>query len=144
MRGNWARAAAELEAQMTFVGVLPEASRDSGSHGCTYFAIPAGQELAAGRDLLACLADGCEVCLRNDLDEGGEGCTSFRRWQSGLMTMVGGHGWQSGWTLTDEASIVAAVVELASFNRGGHWSRQGSITRGKDQVQPVASTGWGR
>jgi hypothetical protein len=38
-----------------------------------------------------------EVSLRNDWDEGGEGMTSFRRTQAGLVTLISGHGWQSGW-----------------------------------------------
>ena len=45
--------------------------------------------------MLACLADGLEVCLGNDSDEGSEGMTSFRRIQAGLVIQVGGHGWQS-------------------------------------------------
>jgi hypothetical protein len=64
---------------MTFLGLTIDGSRDAGGHIITLCAIPAGRESAAGRDLLACLADGAEVCLSNDLDDGGEGCTLFCR-----------------------------------------------------------------
>lgn len=118
--------------QMTFLGLTVEGCRDAGSHVITYFAIPPGKEEAAGCDLLVSLADGFEVLLRNDLDEEGhEGCTLFRRSPSGLETMVGGHGWSNTWKPTDEASFLSAVVELAKFNRGGHWSTQASLDRRK-------------
>jgi hypothetical protein len=117
---------------MAFLGLSLEGERDAGGQFITYFAIPAGRESAAGDDLLVCLADGAEVCLHNDLDEeGGEGCTFFRRVGSSLVTMVGGHGWQGDWKATDEAGVRTAVAELADLNRGGHWSTQGSIIRSK-------------
>jgi hypothetical protein len=111
---------------MKFDGLVVECRRE-GSVFCTYFAIPPGREEAAGRDLLRCLADGMEVWLRNDLDEGGEGATLFRCSRSGLETMFGGHGWSSSWTATDEAGVCAAVRDLAVFNRGGHWAAQGEL-----------------
>jgi hypothetical protein len=121
--------------RMTFVGLSLEDSRDAGGHVITYFAIPAGRESAAAGDLLGCLAAGWEVCLRNDLDEGGEGCTFFRRSPSGLVTMTSGHGWQGEWRPLDEAGVLAAVVELAGLNRGGHWSTRGSISRSKSPAE---------
>jgi hypothetical protein len=69
--------------------------------------------------------------LRNDLDEGHEGCTLFRHSASGLETMIGGHGWSSNWKPTDEAGVLSDVAELADLNRGGHWSSQGSLDRRK-------------
>src|SRR5262245_41278315 len=98
-----------MASQLTFLGLSVEGTRDAGGHITIDFAIPAGQEAAAGRDLLACLADGFEVWLRNDLDEGCEGCTLFRRTPSGLATMVGGHGWSGEWQPTDEAAVLSAV-----------------------------------
>lgn len=82
--------------------------------------------------------------MRNDLDEGGEGCTLFRRSLSGLVTKVGGHGWQGAWKTTDEAGVLSAVADLAEFNRGGHWSTQGSITRGKRRAEEGAAADGGR
>ncbi len=119
---------------MVFLGISLEGDRETGGCSITCFAIPPGHESAAGRDLLACLADGVEVCLRNDLDEGGEGCTLFRRSPSGLVTKVGGHGWQSEWVPTDEASVLASVAELAVLNRGRHWGEQGMLTRAKSHA----------
>jgi hypothetical protein len=124
---------------MTCLGLTIEGSRDAGGHFITYFAIPAGRESAAGHDLLACLADGAEVCLSNDLDEGREGCTLFCRSAMGLVTKVAGHGWQSEWKPTDEAGVLSAVAELADLNRGGHWRTQGSIIRSKRHAAPDAS-----
>lgn len=121
----------QVAIRMTFLALSVEGSRDAGSHVTTYFGIPPGLEDVAGQDLLRCLADGFEVCLRNDLDEGHEGCTLFRRAPSGLETMVRGHGWSSKWKPTDEADVLSAVAELVEFNRGGHWSIQGSLDRYK-------------
>jgi hypothetical protein len=104
---------------MAFSGLSIEGNRDAGSCFITYFAIPPGRETLAGRELLALLGDGTEVRLSNDLDEGGEGTTGFRRSASGLDTMVGGHGWQSDWKPIDEATFLALVAELAVHNRGG-------------------------
>lgn len=116
---------------MTFDHLIVEGGRDAGNRVLTYFAIPPGQEEDAGHDLLRCLADGFEVSLRNDLDEGGEGCTVFRGSPSGLETMRFGHGWSSNWEPTDETSFLSSVAELATFNRGGHWDTQGSLERRK-------------
>ena len=93
------------------------------------FAIPLGREADAARELLACLAAGFEVCLRNDLDEGHEGTTFFRRTAAGLSTKVGGHGWQGDWRPIDDAGFVAAVAGLAAHNRGGQWSTRGTLVR---------------
>lgn len=118
---------------MTFDGLLVEGSRDAGSCLLNYFAIPPGQESVAGRELLACLAEGAEVSLSNDLDEGGEGCSCFRRLPSGLVMKIGGHGWQSDWKPIDEAGFLAAVAELAGHNRGGP-SAHGSISQAKSSA----------
>ena len=87
------------------------------------FAIPAGSEEAAGRDVLSALA------LNNDLDEGGEGSTTFRAAAGRIESRSGGHGWQGEWTSLDEAACLAAVPALAAFNRGGFGSTEGSVTR---------------
>jgi hypothetical protein len=121
---------------MTFLGLSVEGSRGDRGKVIIYFGIPAGRELVAGGDLLACLAEGAEVCLRNNLDDGGEGYLFFRNSPSGLVTMIGGHGWQSEWKPTDECAVLSAVAELADFNRGGHWSTQGSSARRKTQAEP--------
>lgn len=112
---------------MTVRGLSLGGEYDSG--GCTAiaFGIPKGSEREAGLDVLACLADGLEVSLRNDLDEGGEGSTSFRRTPTGLVKRVEGHGWQSGWKPTDEGDVLASVTDLAEHNR----SNQGSLIRQK-------------
>lgn len=111
-----------------FESILIEERRDAGSRQTIYFAIPSGRESAAGSELLTCLADGAEVSLRNDLDEGGEGFSSFCRSSSGNFTRVGGHGWQNEWKPIDEAAFLTAVVEMACHNRGGA-PAQGSITQ---------------
>jgi hypothetical protein len=124
---------------MKFFGLSEEGSRDAGGHIITYFGIPVGQEEAAGRDLLACLTDGFEVSLCNDLDEGLEGTTQFMLLPSGLVTKVGGHGWSSQWKPTDEAGFLSAVTELANLNRGGDWSRQGSLSRSKYPERAIST-----
>jgi hypothetical protein len=113
---------------MEFTGLAVEGSREAGGQSITYFAIPAGQESAAARELVACLDDGFEVCLRNDLDESGEGYTLFRKAPTGLVTRVGGHGWSGEWQAIDQAGLQVSIAALAPHNRGGHWSAQGSLT----------------
>jgi hypothetical protein len=115
---------------MTFGGLSLEGERDAGSCFITYFAILPGREAEAARDLLACLADGIEVCLCNDLDGGGEGLTSFCHTPTGLSSMVGGHGWQGSWRPIDEVGFAAAILDLAAHNRGGQCAR-GSLVRYK-------------
>lgn len=116
---------------MTFGSLLIEGERDVGGSLITYFAIPPGREAEVARDLLACLSDGVEVSLRNDLDEGREGVTFFRRTAAGLSSKVGGRGWQGDWEVIDEVQLASAVAELAAHNRGGHWSAQGALIRHK-------------
>jgi hypothetical protein len=101
-------------ARMELPGLVLGGDRDTGGSIITGFAIAPGRETQAGRDVLACLAAGMEVTLPNDLDEGGEGSTSFRRAEVGFVKQVGGHGWQSGWRPATEADVLAAVVELAA------------------------------
>jgi hypothetical protein len=115
---------------MEFTGLTLEDERDTGGSLTTHFAVPPGRESEAAHDLLACLAAGAEIKLRNDLDEGGEGITFFRRTPAGLSSKVGGHGWQGQWQPIDEAEFVAAVMELAPHNRGGSQG-QGSLVRYK-------------
>ena len=103
---------------MTFVGLSLGEQHDRGGAIVMSFGILPGLESEAGLDVLAYLADGLEVALENDLDEGHEGVTSFRRTRSGLVTQIGGHGWQSGWKPTDDAGVLATVIELAVLNRG--------------------------
>jgi hypothetical protein len=113
---------------MTFDGLMVEGRREAGSRLITHFAFRPGQEEAAGRELLACFADGAEVGLRNDPDEGGEGLSTFRCSTSGLVSMINGHGWQSAWKPIDESGFLRAVAGLACHNRGGPFG-QGSIIR---------------
>ena len=112
---------------MAFRGLLLGGGQDGGGRVVTSFSIPPGLESEAGHDVLACLADGLEVRLGNDSDEGSEGMTSFRRMPSGFVIQVGGHGWQSDWKPTDDASVLNAVRELAAHNRDG----QGQLIRHK-------------
>src|SRR5262249_58398314 len=111
---------------MTLRGLSLGDERDTGGCIVTPFGVVPGRERQAGRDVLACLAGGLEVSLSNDLDEGGEGSTSFCRTRSGLARQVGGHGWQSGWEPATEADVLAAVAALAA--RPG---RRGSLVRYK-------------
>jgi hypothetical protein len=99
---------------MELPGLVLGSDHDTGGYIVTGFAIAPGREEQAGRDVLACLAAGLEFALPNDLDEGGEGSTSFRRTGSGLVRLVGGHGWQSGWRPVGESDVLAAVSELAA------------------------------
>src|SRR5262249_24498982 len=115
------------DAHMTLRGLSLGGERDCGGCIVVSFGIPTGLERGAGLYVLACLGGGVGVSLRNDLDEGGEGSTSFRRTPTGLVKLVGGHGWQSGWKPTDEAGVLASVMELAEHNR----SNQGSLIRQK-------------
>src|SRR5579862_3317077 len=112
---------------MAFRGLSLGGGQDSGGCIVISFSIPPGLESEAGLDVLACLADGLEVCLGDDSDEGSEGMTSFRRMQSGLVIQVGGHGWQSDWKPTDDVGVLDAVRELAAHNRNG----QGQLIRYK-------------
>ena len=99
------------------------------------FGIVEGREDAAATALIQLLNDGHEVSLCNDLDEGGEGSTSFCRKGGGYEQQVGGHGWSGEPTPMDEAAVRAAIVALAPLNRGSHWSEQGSITWRKYRVR---------
>ena len=99
---------------MELPGLVLGGDHDTGGYIVTTFAIAPGREEQAGRDVLACLAAGLEVALPNDLDEGGEGSTSFRRTGAGLVRRIGGHGWQSGWRPVSESDVLAAVAELAA------------------------------
>lgn len=114
---------------MSFAALVTEGTRFDGTHFITYFAIPVGHDSDAGREILRCLSDGFEVSLSNDLDEGGEGCTIFRTSSAGLLVMTGGHGWQSKWKPIEPSGVLSAVADLAHLNRGGHPSRQGSMSR---------------
>lgn len=104
---------------------------DTGGSVVMGFGIVPGRERGAGAELLAHLRRGAEVMLRNDLDEGHEGCTFFRRVRWGYETKTGGHGWQSGWGPTDEAGVLAAVAELADLNRGHNERDRGAVRRDK-------------
>jgi hypothetical protein len=116
-------------APLTFGG-----TRDAGESGVTEFGVVAGREHAAATELLRRLDGGAEVSLCNNLDEGREGRTDFRKLAGGYETRTGGHGWQSPWGPTDRASVHAAVVRLAGLNRGGHWSTSGTLCGGERPV----------
>jgi hypothetical protein len=105
--------------------------RDTGAAIVTEFAIARGLEREAGLQLFEHIRRGVEVWLRNDLDDGGEGCTQFRYGVGGFQTAVFGHGWSSKWTGTDKNAILSAVVELADHNRGVHGADRGQLIREK-------------
>ena len=94
-----------------------------------YFAIREGKEAASALELLGCLKAGLEISLKNDLDEGDEGCTFFRMTREGLLSKIGGHGWSGDWKAVDEHAFPVMVAALAPHNRGGHWSTRGCISR---------------
>jgi len=104
---------------------------DTGAAIVTEFAITRGLEREAGMQLFEHIRRGVEVWLRNDLDDGGEGCTQFRYGVGGFQTAAFGHGWSSQWTGTDKNAILTAVVELAHLNRGDHGSDRGHLIRAK-------------
>jgi hypothetical protein len=108
-------------------------TRDTGGSLVTYFGIASGLEHEAGDEILEHLRAGAEIWLRNDLDQGGEGCTQFRHGGEGYATAVFGHGWSSEWKPTDERGVVAAVIELAHLNRATHAGDRGSINRPKSR-----------
>jgi hypothetical protein len=118
--------------RMASEGLLLEPERDTGAAWVTPFGIVAGHEQQAGIQLLNYLRDGAEVWLRNDLDEGAEGCTCFRVATAGILTMVFGHGWTGEWKATDEQTVLSTVVGLADLNRGDPMGR-GSIIRSKSR-----------
>jgi hypothetical protein len=106
-------------------------TRDTGAAIVTEFAIARGLEHEAGLQLFEHIRRGVEVWLRNDLDDGGEGCTLFRYGVGGFQTRVFGHRWTSKWTGTDKNAILSAVVELADVNRGVHEADRGQLIREK-------------
>lgn len=93
------------------------------------FGITEARENEAAILLLKYLRRGAEVSLRNDLDEGLEGTTSFAYALFGYRMMEGGHDWQSSWKRCTREDFRKAVVDLAHLNRGQHWSDRGSIIR---------------
>jgi hypothetical protein len=102
-------------------------TRDTGAAIVTEFGIAPAREREAGARLLDHLRRGAEVWLRNDLDEGGEGCTQFRHGPGGYWTAVFGHGWTGRWKPTDEAGVLTAVAELAELNRAAGAGDRGEI-----------------
>ena len=108
-------------------GLFFEDERDDGGVLVTHFGVHAGREREAAEQLLGYILAGATVSLQNDLDEGLEGITFFRRARGRIRTMDGGHGWTTEWRDTDEHGVIAAVAKWAHLNCGGHWSRQGSI-----------------
>ncbi|WP_020470440.1 hypothetical protein [Zavarzinella formosa] len=115
---------------MNFRGLKLAGIQDTSAARITRFAIPAGREREAGQDILACLADGATLCLRNESDEGNEGVTFICPTRSGMVTKESGHGWQGDWEPTDAAGVMALVAKLAPRNRGGSGGH-GSIIRAK-------------
>jgi hypothetical protein len=114
--------------EIKFSGLSIEGHRNiGGGRLLTYFAIPIGKEAAAASDILSCLAEGFEVMLNNDLDEGNEGYTQLRMSPFGLEIMTGGHGWSSNWKHIEEAEASAVVKDLAHLNRGGHRKARASF-----------------
>ena len=112
----------------TPTGIQILETRDCGPFLIESFAILPGGETTAAKYLLEALSD-AELTLMNGEDEGGEGCTSIRWDENGFESRSGGHGWQGEWMRISLDQARSRVIELADFNRGGHWSRQGSVTR---------------
>lgn len=108
-------------------GLFFEGERNDNGVLITHFGILAGREQEAAEQLLSYILAGATVSLRNDLDEGLEGTTCFRKARHKIQRMDGGHGWTTEWKDTNEHGVIAAVAEWAHLNCGGHWSRQGSI-----------------
>lgn len=119
----------DLSETLAFNALALEGAASLNDFGRVHFAIREGKEAASAMELLACLKAGLELSLRNDLDEGGEGCTLFRMTREGLISKVGGHGWSGDWKAVDEDLFPAMVEALAPHNRGGHWSTLGCISR---------------
>lgn len=84
------------------------------------FTISEGQERAAAAYLIELLDSGYQIRLGNDLDEGREGCTDFRRMVAGYERRVGGHGWQSSWKTVGRTELIEEIVSLAHFTRPPH------------------------
>jgi hypothetical protein len=103
-------------------------TRDTGGNMVIEFGITPGFEREAAGQLVEHMRRGAEVWLRNDLDEGGEGCTQFRYSAGGYVTAVFGHGWSNRWKPIEEQKVRTAIVELADLNRATHaWADRGSI-----------------
>jgi hypothetical protein len=121
-----------MDRDMKFTGISIEEHRNIGGGRIeTYFTMPAGKESLAASDILLCLAEGHEIMLSNDLDdgEGYEGCTFIRRSSSGGLEMkTGGHGWSSDWKPANEVEVTTTVKELAHRNRHGGRGNRGSFT----------------
>ena len=68
---------------------------------------------------ISLLKRGCEVALENDLDEGNEGLTIFRRSFWLYQMRIGGHGWSGGWKILSKTKVRNEIIALADLNRGG-------------------------
>jgi hypothetical protein len=112
---EWIRHAPLDTPGLAFVG-----RHDDDSRTITSFRIEEGREQAAATSLIRLVNQGYEVSLRNDLDEGLEGCTDFRKSAAGYEKLIGGHGWQSGWKPVDEADVLSEIVSLAPLTRDPH------------------------
>lgn len=86
-----------------------------------YVGLSPGHEHEASLLLATLLRKGVELSLYNDLDEGGEGMTTFVHTAgAGFKMMTGGHGWSSDWNVISETALHAAILELAPLNGGRH------------------------
>lgn len=108
-------------------GIKLSEAPDGGTQKIQKFAIIEGQEEAAASHLLGLLVD-AEVVLMSGEDEGGEGTTTIRKTTSAFEVRNSGHGWQGDWTEMTADEVRRRIIQLAPRNRGGHWSREGSIT----------------
>lgn len=114
---------------MTSLGLTFSRVHDTGGAIITGFMILEGQEQPGAESLLQFVDQGYELSLRNDLDEGGEGSTGFRRGAAGYERLIGGHGWQSGWKPVGRQELLSEVAALAAFTRPPHPT--GSLVRRK-------------
>ena len=109
-------------------GITIVGTRGGDIHQIQNFAIIEGQEEVAAKHLIRLMSE-AEICLMNNEDEGGEGATTIRKTKTGFEARNGGHGWQGDWNKMNEDEVSQLIIQLAPQNRGGHWSREGSITR---------------
>jgi len=65
------------------------------------------------------LKRGCQVAVKNDLDEGNEGLTIFRYSFCLYKMMIGGHGWSGGWKLVSKTKVRNEIIAVADLNRRG-------------------------
>jgi hypothetical protein len=114
---------------MIYRGISLKPERHAGGSLTLSLSLLEGHESAAGAELLSLLENETEISLCNDLDEGHEGMTYFRRSGAQLLMKVCGHGWRGDWKPVDKAEFCTLIEKLGPLNRGGHWRAQGQLIR---------------